>query len=73
MGNFKDRKRKVDLEQLSPDDAERIGQQVGEKIGEITSEAEKRINEILGIYGQKAKIMYCLVDPKTGEPIASQE
>jgi len=61
-----ERKRKVDLNTLSEDQAELVGEQLGKKIGEIGDVAARKINELTKIYGLSAKVAVQLIDIKTG-------
>ena len=63
-----ERRRKINLNNLDGDTQEAIGLEVGKKIGKIIDNANKLTNEILSIYGLKARISYVLVD-EDGEPI----
>ena len=64
-----ERKRKVDLNSLSEDQAELVGEQLGKKIGEIGDHAAKKINELTKIYGLSAKVAVQLIDIKTGNTV----
>jgi hypothetical protein len=54
MVNLKERKRKVDVEKLSVEQAEKIGVELGNKLNEIVDEAVAKSNKILEVYGCKA-------------------
>lgn len=66
----KERQRKVDVEALSPTQAESIGQALGKKIGEITDKAAEDINQLAGIYGLKAKVAIQFFNASTGEQVS---
>lgn len=68
MKSLAERRKQVDLENLSPEDAERIGEEVGKKIGAICSDAEAQINNILAVYGEKCVVAIQIIDKKTGKP-----
>lgn len=53
---LKDRVRKVDISKLSPDQADNLSAQIGEKVRGICDEAAEKANAILNIYGMSAKI-----------------
>lgn len=64
-----ERKKKVNINSLSGDQAELVGEQIGKKIGEIGDQAARKINELTKIYGLSAKVAVQLVDTKTGNTI----
>ena len=53
MVELKERKRKVDVEKLSPEEQERIGELLGKKLNEIVDEAVTKANTMLEIYNCK--------------------
>ncbi len=63
------RSRKVDVEKLDEDQLDSIGFELGKRIGAITDKAAADVNEIMNIYGIKAKVVIQLLDEKTGNPI----
>lgn len=67
MANLSERKRSVDVEQLSPQDAERIGLELGEKAGEMLAKVEEDLNKLFSIYGQKIQVCVKITDMKTGK------
>jgi len=71
--SLKDRKRKVKLENLDPEQQENIGFEMGKKITALTDKAAKQIteeiNKITGIYGVEAKIQVAFYDKTTGKPL----
>lgn len=67
MANLSERKRAVDIEKLSPQDAERIGLELGKKAGEMLSKVEEDLNKLFSIYGQKIQVCVKITDTKTGK------
>lgn len=67
MADLSKRNRKVDLEKLSPEEAERIGEEIGKKAGEILSKAEEDLNKLFKIYGQKIQVAVKMTDEKSGK------
>lgn len=63
---LKDRKRSIDINKLTIEQAEEISQQVGEKVRFICDDAVEKMNRILNIYGMKAKIAIAF------EPLVSE-
>lgn len=61
-GNHKRRKRKIDANKLSPEQADNLGVQIGQEIAKIMDEANLKCNEILGIYGLQTRIGYDIVE-----------
>lgn len=51
-----DRERKVDIDKLTPEQADQLSAQIGEKIREIADKAVEDSNRILKIYGMEAKM-----------------
>ena len=68
MTDLSQRRREVDLEAMSGDDAERVGEELGKKIGEICTEAQEKINKLLGPYGESCIVAIQFLDKKTGKP-----
>lgn len=60
-GNHKRRKRKIDLENLSPEQADKLAKQIGDEIAKIMDEANTKCNEMLRIYGLQTEIGYEIV------------
>lgn len=60
-----ERERKMNLEKLSPEQADQVSAQLGEKIKEINDKAIAEINRFLNIYGMEAKTQ--IVVGKLGE------
>lgn len=50
------RKRSIDINKLSLEQADLLSQQIGEKVRKICDKSAEEINEILAIYGMKAKV-----------------
>jgi hypothetical protein len=51
-----DRERKLDIQKLTPEQADSVSQQIGEKIRQITEKAVLDANQILQIYGMEAQM-----------------
>jgi hypothetical protein len=66
---IKERKRKVNLDTLAPEQADDIGFQLGKKTGEIGDKAIAEINKILEPYGLAAKFQVMYINKKTGEAV----
>jgi hypothetical protein len=62
-----ERRRKVDVEKLSIDEADQLSEQIGTRTREICDDAANKINAILNIYGLQAKIAIAI------EPLCKQE
>jgi hypothetical protein len=74
MSNFKDRKRKVEIDNLTTEQADQIGFELGKKIGSVINGAQKEIDDILKVYkykgkSLKAQLSYVLLDPDTDKPL----
>ncbi len=63
---LKDRKRSININNLTVEQAEEISQQIGAKAQAILVEAQEKINSFLNIYGMKAEIAFSL------KPLASE-
>ena len=50
------RKRKIEVENLSTKEVEHLSEQLGEKVKTICEKAAKEANELLNIYGLKAQL-----------------
>jgi len=53
---MEDRVRKVDIDKLSDEELKALEERIGKKITNITDDAVKRANQILNIYGLRAKM-----------------
>ena len=60
-GNYKLRKRKIDLHKISPDQADRMSKQIGDEIARIMDEANNKCNAMLNIYGLQTAIGYKII------------
>lgn len=56
MEDVKNRKRSININNLTQQEADRIGEEIGAKVREFSDEACKKANEILNIYGLCAKM-----------------
>lgn len=54
---MENRERKVDVEQLTADQADNLSVLLGEKVKEINDKAVSEVNRILNIYGLEAKML----------------
>lgn len=57
----KARKRKVDINKLSAEQADRLSEQIGKEIAKIMDQANLNCNKLLGVYGLRTKISYEIV------------
>lgn len=64
-GNHKRRKRSIDVEKLTPEQADKITAQLGQEIAKIMDDANEKCNKLLGIYGMETVISYAVA--KKGE------
>jgi hypothetical protein len=55
------RKRSLDINKLSPQDAERISDAIGLEVRKICDDAVAKANELLNIYGMKALMQIAVV------------
>lgn len=55
---LKDRQRKIDINSLSPDQADALSAQIGKEIAKIMDEANNKCNALLNIYGLETQIGY---------------
>lgn len=62
-------KKEVNVENLSPEEATKIGMELGKKLGELGDATSLKANKLTEIYGFKTKVLIQLIDPKTGEPL----
>jgi len=67
MTNLAERSRKIDLDKITPEDAERIGVELGKKAGELLNKTEQELNKLFRIYGQKVQIAIKIIDVKTSK------
>lgn len=58
MQSVKERIRRVDINKLQAEQAEKIANQIGVQAGEIINQAEKDCNKFLEVYGLEIKIGY---------------
>ena len=67
---LKDRERKIDIQKLSPAQAEELSLQIGQVIGNIMNEANTKCNQILNVYGLQTQIQYNIlkIDEKPKKP-----
>lgn len=65
--NLKNRIRKVDMEKLTPEQAEELSNQIGAKLRELIDKTVEEANNFLKIYGMKAKMQVAL-EPLEQEP-----
>lgn len=60
----------VDIESLSQEEANQLGQELGLVIGQVGDKAALELNEMLAKYGLKAKIAVQILDKKTDKPFS---
>lgn len=53
-----ERKRSLDINKLSPKDAEAVSDQIGAEVRKYCDEAVAKANELLNIYGMKAQMQF---------------
>jgi hypothetical protein len=53
---MKERVRKVDVNSLTPERADELAAQIGDKVVQIQKEALEKINKVLKVYGMKASL-----------------
>lgn len=53
---MEERARKVDVNKLTPERADELSKQIGDKVVQIQTEAIEKINKVLKVYGMKATI-----------------
>jgi hypothetical protein len=58
--DLKDRKREIDVQKLTPEQADELSTQIGEKIRLICDKAVLDANRILNIYGMEAKMQIAI-------------
>ena len=57
----KDRVRKIDVDKLTIEQAEKLSEQIGKEISKIMDDANSSCNKLLGVYGLQTKISYEIV------------
>ena len=55
-----ERVRSVDVSRLTPEDADRLSVQIGEKVRQICDQAVENANRLLNIYGMEAKMQFAV-------------
>lgn len=53
-----ERARKVDVEKLTNEQADQIGEEIGRKLSDIAKEAAEKANKLLKIYGLETKMAF---------------
>ncbi len=61
MSNHKDRARKIDVNAMTLEQADRLSVEIGKELAKIMDEANLKCNEMLNIYGLQTKIHYKIV------------
>jgi hypothetical protein len=56
------RVRKVDIDKLTPEQADNISEQIGEKLREMIDDTVSKANRMLNIYGFNCKMQF-LIEP----------
>ena len=57
-GNHKRRKRSIDINTLTADQADKLSEQIGKEIAKIMDAANENCNKLLKIYGLESSITY---------------
>ena len=70
MTNFKDRPRKIDVNSMSVEAAERLSKEIGVELAKIMDEANAKCNAMLNIYGLQTQIHYQIT--QVGEKIGKK-
>lgn len=55
------RERKIDINNLTPEQADALSAQIGKEIAKIMDEANLKCNKLLNIYGMQTQIGYKIV------------
>jgi hypothetical protein len=58
--NVKDRVRKFNMSKLTKEEADQLGEQIGDKLRVLVDETVEKANNFLKIYGMKAKMQVAL-------------
>lgn len=53
---MEERARKVDVNKLTPERADELSKQIGDKVVQIQTEALEKISKVLNVYGMKAEM-----------------
>ena len=61
------RERKVDVNQLPPEQVDQLSIQIGDKVRGIVDEAADKVNALLKVYGLSAKIALAFETAETPE------
>lgn len=61
MSGYKDRIRKIDVNQMTIEQADALRGQIAKEMARIMDEANTKCNEMLNIYGMQTKINYQIV------------
>jgi hypothetical protein len=54
---MEERIRKVDVSKLTPERADELSKQIGDKVVQIQAEALEKINKVLKVYGMQASLL----------------
>lgn len=73
MSDVHSRKRSFDINKLSPEDADRLSNEIGAKVREICDAACTEANKILNIYGMKALMEIAIAPLEDANPKLTQE
>ena len=61
MSNHKERVRKIDVNQMTIEQADQLQKQLASEMARIMDEANTKCNEMLNIYGLQTKINYQII------------
>ena len=67
MNDTIDRKRSVDVSNLSPEQVDALSDQIGNKIRELVDTTCEKANKILKVYGLEAKMQIVILE-KNNQP-----
>jgi len=71
-GNHKRRKRKVDVSTMTPEQQERLKENLGKQLAKIMDEANTKANKLLKIYGLETVIRYNVQEMGKNEQSSSK-
>lgn len=62
--DLKDRKREFNIDNMTPEEVEKLSIQIGGKIRDLVDKAVESANRILSIYGMKCKMQIVIDEPE---------
>jgi hypothetical protein len=60
MEDSHNRKRSFNIDKLTPEEADRIGADLGDKVRELVDQACEKANKLLNIYGMKVQMQFVI-------------